>query len=226
MAEETQTLEQTLEKTDFGHFVNQNKKNILIGLVVILVGIGAFSFFQHNSKVQANKALAEIYSYQDSKITPLLKKAPKDITAEDKESLLVALEKAPMEFFSEANFLASALNISSLLNDKEYAARLTPIFERFLKHTKASDTKMFFIVNKLAVNYENSAQNEKAIETLEKLVAMEMPVLKAKIYLDLGRLYKKTGNLDKARANFNYVVEKHEDSEYAKMAKLYLSQLK
>ena len=41
--EETQTLEQTLKKTDFGQWVNDNKKAILLGGFVLVIAIIGYS---------------------------------------------------------------------------------------------------------------------------------------------------------------------------------------
>ena len=84
----------------------------------------------------------------------------------------------------------------------------------------------YFILSRLAVVYEDLGQDQKAIETLEKMNSKSFKIFEGKNYLDLGRLYLKQGNKEKAKASFTYVVEKAKDeSEFVKIAKLYLSKM-
>ena len=46
-----------------------------------------------------------------------------------------------------------------------------------------------------------------------------------KVYLDLGILYLKKGNKEKAKASLDYVVEKSKDESLLKIARIYLSQI-
>ena len=47
-----------------------------------------------------------------------------------------------------------------------------------------------------------------------------------KTYLDLGILYLKTGNKDKAKTSFDYVLEKSKDETLLKITRIYLDELK
>ncbi|MGZ3809534.1 MAG: tetratricopeptide repeat protein, partial [Bacteriovorax sp.] len=84
----------------------------------------------------------------------------------------------------------------------------------------------YFIMSRLAVVYEDLGQNQNAILTLEKMNSKSLKIFEGKNYLDLGRLYLKQGDKEKAKASFTYVVEKaKDDSEFVKIAKLYLSKI-
>jgi tetratricopeptide (TPR) repeat protein len=78
----------------------------------------------------------------------------------------------------------------------------------------------------IILSYEDLGQDAKAIETLEKMNSQSLKIFEGKNYLDLGRLYLKSGDKVKAKASFTYVVEKVKDeTEFVKIAKLYLSKL-
>ena len=84
----------------------------------------------------------------------------------------------------------------------------------------------YFILSRLAVVYEDLSQDQKAIETLEKMNSQSLKIFEGKNYLDLGRLYLKAGDNLKAKTSFTYVVEKLKDeTEFVKIAKLYLSKI-
>ena len=84
----------------------------------------------------------------------------------------------------------------------------------------------YFILSRLSVVYEDLGQNQKAIETLEKMNSHSLKIFEGKNYLDMGRLYLKLGNKEKAKASFTFVIEKAKDeSEFVKIAKLYLSKI-
>ena len=51
-------------------------------------------------------------------------------------------------------------------------------------------------------------------------------MFEGKTYLDLGRLYLKKGDKQKAKTSFQYVVDKaKDDPEFVKLAKIYLTKL-
>ena len=72
MAQEQQleTLDQTLEKTDFGHMINENKKGILIGGLIILLTIVGYSLIRHQNMKSNESFLAKIYEFEAQTITP------------------------------------------------------------------------------------------------------------------------------------------------------------
>ena len=84
----------------------------------------------------------------------------------------------------------------------------------------------YFILARMAVVYEDLGQVDKAILTIEKMNSAKFKVFEGKNYVDLGRLYLKMGNKDKAKTSFQYVVDKaHDEAEFVKIAKLYLAKI-
>ena len=59
-----------------------------------------------------------------------------------------------------------------------------------------------------------------------KLLKISLPeYLGAYVYFHLGRIYSATGETEKAKEHLNYVVEKYEDTEEAKLAKIILTEI-
>lgn len=75
---------------------------------------------------------------------------------------------------------------------------------------------------RLSVVYEDLGENDKAISILEEMVNSKTKVLEGKIYLDLGRLYKKVNNPTKAKEKFQYVLNNFDEEVYKKLAQLNL----
>ena len=56
-------------------------------------------------------------------------------------------------------------------------------------------------------------------------VGSGIKLMEDKVYLDLGRLYRDTGDSEKAKSSFQWVVDKGTEAEFKKMARLYLDEL-
>jgi outer membrane protein assembly factor BamD (BamD/ComL family) len=50
-------------------------------------------------------------------------------------------------------------------------------------------------------------------------------MMKSKVALDLGRMYLLQNEKGKAQTQFDYIISNFPNDEYAKLAKLYLSQM-
>ena len=81
----------------------------------------------------------------------------------------------------------------------------------------------YFISTRLAVLEQNRGNIDEAIKLNEKLLTQKINFLTEKTYFDLGVLYMKKGNTEKAKSSFNYVIEKSKDETLLKLARLYLN---
>ena len=224
MAEETQTLEQTLEKTDLGHFVNTNKNAILAAAAVLLASIAGFSMYKYNADKSYQEHLSAVYKFQSTNITPFLEL--KEIKTQDIDKVISDLKNAPVEVVKNPNFLSVLFDVTRKLEQEKNATQLIPVYEAVIKNYRPKEYAYFFLALKLAVLYEDNGKIDETITLLESIVSANHDILKSKVYLDLGRLYKQKGESDKARANFDYIIKNDKNSEYAKLAGLFLMQLK
>ncbi len=83
----------------------------------------------------------------------------------------------------------------------------------------------YFIRSRLAVANENLGDFAGAINQLEKLNQQQSKILEAKTYLDLGRLYLLTKQVEQAKTSLQYLTDNFATDEYGKLAKIYLQQL-
>lgn len=227
MAEETQNLEQTLENTGLGHFVNTNKDSILIAAGVVIALIIGISVYKHNSDKNDQLILNKVYSFHKTNIQPYLEqgKDDKKETTVSEDQVINALLSVEIEIIKNPNFLSSLIDVTNKLAESGSAEKLIPLYEKVITNYKPKEYGYYFAALKLAVLYENAQNYEGAIKTLETVVSANHELLKSNIYLDLGRLYKQIGQKDKAKSNFDYIVNNEKNAELVKLAKLFLLQL-
>ena len=81
------------------------------------------------------------------------------------------------------------------------------------------------ILPRLAVVLEELGENTRAVEYLEKNLTLKNTLLQDKTYFDLGRLYLKVGNKEKAKSSMDYVIEKSKNKDLVKLAKFFLGKI-
>ena len=121
--------------------------------------------------------------------------------------------------FTLATDLATELKNQGALEDA------IKILEGAIGNYSNSNFAYYSIASNLATLYEDNNQIDKAISTLEAITKSKIKVMESKTYFDLGRLYKINGDLSNAHVNFNYVVTNFTSDEYAKLAKIYLTEM-
>lgn len=211
-----QTIEKTMEKTDFGHLVNSNK-NIILGLgAVILIAILGYSFFQHKQDEGRKNTLTEVYVLQSTVISSYKEKKS------NANEFLKSLSSKTADIKNHIALLPEYLNISDQLIKDGKEEAVIDIFLGMYKDAAPNSYAAFLIGNHLTTTYENMGKDEKALEIANDLVKSSLDVMKPHSYLNLGRLQKKSGQDDNSKVSFKHIVDKYPDSEEAKLAKLYL----
>ena len=207
-----------VDEGDVGSLVTKNKNALVAIVVAVLVavaGFGLYSTLADKSKAEFN---TKIYSFETSTLNTFDAKA-------DPATLVNGIKNLQKEVGNYSGLVPVILKANDLLMSHSH---LNQALEVLLIGQQASknDNSDYFILSRLAVVYEDLGQDQKAIETLEKMNSKSLKIFEGKNYLDLGRLYLKQGNKEKAKASFTYVVEKVKDeSEFVKIAKLYLSKM-
>ena len=212
------SLNQILNDGDAGAVITKNK-NVLIAIgtaiVVAIIGFGLYSSFADKSKTAFN---SKIYNFETTTLKNFNDKS-------DPLALVGAFKSLQGEVGNYAGLVPVVLKASDALMGQQHlneALEVLTIGKQISKNEYAD----YFILSRLAVVYEDLGQDQKAIEVLEKMNSQSLKVFEGKNYLDLGRLYLKSGDKAKAKASFTYVVEKLKDeSEFVKIAKLYLTNL-
>lgn len=211
-------INQIMKDSDAGALVSKNKNSIIaivVALLIAIIGFGLYSSMADKSKAASN---SKIYAFESTTLANWNEKS-------DPKVLVEGLKNLHKEVGNYSGLVPVIIKASDALmgqNELNEALEVLTLGQKASKNDYAN----YFMLSRLAVVYEDLGQEQKAIETLEKMNNQSVKIFEGKNYLDLGRLYLKTGNKEKAKASFTYVVEKAKDeAEFVKIAKLYLSKL-
>lgn len=210
------TLEQTLDRTDFGHFIYENRKAFMAAIVAVVVAITGYVLFKQSQKSAAQAVSIKVFEFRtktwdgakEGKVAPA--ELVKVFLALDKEvqtspvMVPVALEMG--KFLAEKNALTEADSVLS-------------------KVSTAHPVAAFFVDMQRAVILEKAGRVPEAIAVLETLAKDKEVLMAAKVNLELGRLNLANGEKAKAQTHFDYVINTFPNDESAKLAKLYMAKL-
>lgn len=214
-----QTLDQTLEKTDLGHVINENKKAILILAVVTVIAIIGYAFFSHQKSTQYNDSLSQVYSFEQEVINKYNEKKLTD------DEFIAKIKAMPSHLTGQPALVPSLFVSLDTLIANGKRTEVISLLEAWEKHFNTSSYMYYFLGLKLAPLYEDTNQYDKAIVVIQNLIASKIDMVKARMYLDLGRIYLKKDDKVHAKENFNFILKNHSESEASKLAKLYLQKL-
>ncbi len=215
-AAQTQTLEQTLNKTDLGHVIYENR-NLFFGFVVlVLLGATGYSLWRQSQKSSALETSVKVFEFQSTVWSEVKagKKTPDDLVKAF-EALDQSVQTAPV-------MIPMVLEMSKFLTEKgSYAEANTVLSKVSGAHPVAA---LFIGLQRTAV-LEKLGKIDEAIAVLEPLAQGKDAFLPARTSLELGRLYLVKGEKAKAQTQFDYVINTYPNNEEAKLAKLYRQQL-
>jgi predicted negative regulator of RcsB-dependent stress response len=212
------SLNQIMSDDDASSFILKNKNaltGLVVGIVIAVVAFGLYVNFSDKSKAEFN---SKIYAFEVG--------ALKNYTQNHEAKAIVdAIKSLKTEVGNYPGLIPVVIKSSDLLMAQNQLNEALEVLQIGLQASK-NEYGTYFVLNRLAVVYEDLGQDQKAIETLEKMNGHSVKIFEGKNYLDLGRLYLKKGDKDKAKASFNFVVEKAKDEvEFVRIAKLYLSKI-
>lgn len=215
---QTQTLEQTLNKTDLGHLIYEHKKSFFAAILTVVVAVCAFYAWKEIQASRATKLSAEVFEFQNKVWTEAQsgKVAPTDLVA-NFDKLDAAVQTAPV-------MLPLVLDMGKFLYDKGLYAEAESVLRKVDGKVKNS-MATFFVGLQLSVVLEKQNKLDEAISVLDKLASTKDGLMPAKVYLDLGRLYLLKGDKGNAQSKFEEVMNSYPNDDMAKIAKLYLSQI-
>lgn len=215
----TQTLDQALNRTDFGHFIATHKNTALIILVAFILGVIGFSIYKNKAEEKQEMALSEIYSFSQTKVANYLNGTLA------KADFLAELDKLDPKTKKHSSLLAPMIDVVTKLKDEGDIANAIKVLEPLKANYSTSNYGYYLILANLSALYEDNNELDKAIASLEELTKSKVKIMEAKTYFDLGRIYKNKNDLNNARLNFNYVVTNFATSEFSKLAKIYMMEL-
>ena len=218
MSDATQTLEQTLNKTDLGHLIYEKRKIFFILLFFVLIGATGFLLWKQNLKSIALENSLSVFEFQ-SDVWTKVKEEKK--TVDELVTSFTALDEGVK--LSPA-MVPVLLEIGKFLYDKGNYVEADKLFSQVegkIKHPISS----YFITMQRVVVLEKLGKINEAISLLEPLAQKSESIMPAKVSLDLARLYISKGEKGKAQTQLEYITNTFPNDEYAKLAKLYLQSL-
>ncbi len=219
MSETTQTpsLEQTLNRTDFGHFMYEYRKPFFGALIAVVICVLAFVGWKQAKEASAQDTSVKVFEFQSKTWEEAKsgKMTPQELT--QKFSALPSdVQNAPV-------MIPVALEMGKFLFGKEAYAEADAILSK-VDGTQNGLAK-FFIGMQRYIVLEKLGKTDEAIATLENVLKQEGGFMNALVATELGRLYLAKGEKGKAQSQFDYVVATYPNDEHAKLAKLYLAQM-
>ncbi|MCO4793505.1 MAG: tetratricopeptide repeat protein [Bacteriovoracaceae bacterium] len=211
-------LDDQLKQTEIGAWIAERKGLAITLVVLILCGVIGWGIFQNQMEGSNNKKAGVVYAFTQSSL--------KDFS--DKKIEVAALMTAHQKLHNDlsgfkglfTNDLIVADHLVKVGNNNE----AKKVLEGALPLAKDA-VQAYLVRSRMAVVYEDLGEFKNAISVLEDLNSSQTKLMESKNYLDLGRLYMAVGMKDKAKVNFEYVLNNMAQDEFAKLAKLYLSEL-
>ena len=215
-ATQTQTLEQSLNKTDFGHVIYENRKTFIGIILAILVGLAAFVLWRQSKKSQSHDVSIQVFEFR-TKTWEGAKEGKLAIP-----ELLKQFEALNKDVQSAPVMVPVALEMGKFLFEKGSLNEAEAILS---KVQVSHPVSAFFVGMQRSVILERLGKVPEAILVLENLAKDKEVLMSAKVNLELGRLNLLNGEKGKAQTHFEYVINTFPNDEQAKLAKLYMAKL-
>lgn len=216
-ATQVQTINE-INKTDFGHFIYENRKAFFALVVVLAVAVLGFIGWKQVRESSNLENSVQVFEFE--KKTWDEAKAGK-ITPQDLVTKFTALpadvQKAPV-------MIPMALEMGKFLFDKGNYTEADQILSKL--DTTNNHLAKFFVGLQRYVILEKLGKTDEAIAVLEDKLMQEIGFMDAFVGVELGRLYLTKGEKGKAQTAFDNVISKFPNDEHAKLAKLYLAEMK
>jgi len=211
-------VDKALGQTDFGAWIAENKTPVLSAVALIIVGIFGYGIYNNMKTEKENKYASALHALVSENIKPFNEgKLSADKFTEDFKTTW-----QPMgSFEGAAPYLLEVTNALSAKGNNQKAYELITMA---LERTSNPQLNYFYGI-RAATMAEDLNKPGEAIDHLTKVLGGGAKYMEGKIYLDLGRLYRATGDSEKAKSSFEYVIEKGKEAEFKKMARLYLEEL-
>lgn len=215
---QTQTLEQTLNKTDLGHVIYEHRKTFIGLIIAVLVAVMGWIAWKESQESKALKDSVQVFEFQTK--TWESARAGKI----SKPDLVKAFEGLDKNIQTSPLMIPVGLEMGKFLYDNGSYAEAEAILSK-LDQSSLHPVSAFFIGFQRVAVLEKLNKVPEAIAVLEKLSTQKEALMAPRISVELGRLYMAQGEKGKAQSQFETVVNQYPNGEEAKLAKLYLAQL-
>jgi predicted negative regulator of RcsB-dependent stress response len=215
----TGTLEESLNSTDFGHWLYEYRKAFIAAIGVVFVAASGWLLWKQAKASQLREMASQVHRFETANLEEL--RSGKIAPAE----FVTRFSALDADVRSSTPMVPVALQASQIMNEKGSPAEALAVLKPLADNVAPKDTAFIFLAHNYATLAENNGQSDEAIKVLEAYVASGHKVFLVKAYLDLGRLYLAKNDATSAKKNLDYIVANHPNDELAKMARLYLQRV-
>lgn len=213
------TLEESLNSTDFGHWLYEYRKAFIAFVGVVFVAASGWLLWKQAKAAKLREMSSEVHRFETANLEEL--RAGKVAPAE----FLTRFNALDENVRSSTPMVPVALQASQIMNEKGAPGEALAVLKPLADNVAPKDTAFIFLAHNYATLAENNGQADEAIKVLESYVSSGHKVFLVKAYLDLGRLYLAKNDAANAKKNLDYIVANHPNDELAKMARLYLQRV-
>ena len=197
-------------------FVTRNWKILLTafaGLIVILLIGNLWSSQREKNK---KEQVIAIYKFRQD----VLKKAKNDEIKSDVFWKKWKDFRKGLDY--EVELVPLVLDVAEIVkNSKNNSSEIQSWLLDEYKKISGKNTYMRFILLNFVSSYlEDQSQYKEAIGVIETFLGSAKKEFAPKFYFDLGRLYKKIGNVDKSKHNFRFLMENYPNEKWSTWAKV------
>jgi predicted negative regulator of RcsB-dependent stress response len=212
-------LIEALNSTEVGSFIARHLGAFIALLVLIVVGIFGYGVFRYQQERKFEAHAQTLHQFETTELQAFINN---EASVDEFMSKLRGIQE---EVGSYVGLTSVVLQASDELSSRGQWEQSLEALKMVSEH-KNSPYIHIFIAQREARAYEDLGKYREAIGVLEGLRSNSVKLLEDKLYLDLGRLYKRVGDNEKARLSFEYVLTLPvAQDEFATMARLFLSEL-
>ncbi len=211
------SIDEALGQTEFGGWIAENKTPVLSAIILLIVGVFAFGGYRQYTITKNNENSDRLYTLVNEKL-PTYEKG--ELQGAD---LVASISSSWQEMGYFTGGIPFIIQVSDALRKKGDLESAHAILMTALEQGGSAQAR-YFLLTRAAALAEDLGKSEMAINHLKEVLSSGVKYMEGKTYLDLGRLYRNSGQPDLAKTSFEWVVEKGEQAEFKKMAQLYLDE--
>jgi predicted negative regulator of RcsB-dependent stress response len=243
------SIDDVLDRSDFGGALKRFKTPIVIALVLAVVGGAVGAFLWQKQKDRDIEQANDIFAFKNTYWSPVIKKlypeppkgaenmdeetiaamsAPKgEISAEDLKNITTAFLALDEKLGAHAGLAAILTEMSGVFIEQGKTDTAYELLSKHFAHYNLSKMPEVtqILGTELAALAEDRGDFKGAITILEGLKEAPKKLYAGKIAYDLGRMYREVGETDKAVKQFEYVRDQFANGQFDRLAKIHLQQL-
>lgn len=223
--QEMPSVEETLNKTDLGHVINENKRPIMIVFGVTLALILGYAVMTSVQATKHKEKLDKVFTIEKTVFTTFLSLKNEEIKPEQLTSFKAGLTGIANEFLAHPLLTPPFIEgLNKLDGAKAIDESVMTMAQTWIGKMDKRGHLYTITAIRVAGLLEDRKNPDASIKILEGIVANKTKFLVDRVNFDLGRIFYKMGNKAKATEYLTKVVET-EQSEFKTIAKIYLSEL-